>query len=427
MFIKRISVSNFKSFKHLDVELDNLNVLIGANAAGKSNFLAILMFLRDIARHGLQDAISMQGGVEYLLNTKLGISEPLSVTVVFAPPKDDREGFGLGWFDGEADSSLNIKVEHYEVIYDFAIAFTEESFTILQDKMTEKFAVTELMLLDMQAEDNDKIFKVSEKGEFTLSNVDGRLEHNLIWPDPLPKPDVRHSLRARGLPDKTLILEEYLFSSIATRLIHHFRTISIYDFDLKAPKKAIPMTGKAQLEEDGGNLAIVLKNILNDKDKKRKFSNLLVYLLDFIDDVRIKEFAGKFLFFTFQEKHTPNHYLPAHLMSEGTINMVALIVALYFEEKSPIIIEEPERSVHPFLIAKVADMLKEISQKKQLIITTHNPEIVKYVGLENLLLLSKNQAGFSTISKPGARAEVKIFLENEIGIDELYVQNLLEG
>jgi len=38
MAIKRIQVSNFKSFKELDLELGQFNVVIGANASGNSNF-----------------------------------------------------------------------------------------------------------------------------------------------------------------------------------------------------------------------------------------------------------------------------------------------------------------------------------------------------------------------------------------------------
>jgi len=71
-------------------------------------------------------------------------------------------------------------------------------------------------------------------------------------------------------------------------------------------------------------------------------------------------------------------------------------------------------------------MMKDASRKKQIIVTTHNPEIVKYAGLENILLISRNNEGFSVISKPIEKEQVKIFLQNELGIDDLYVQNLLE-
>ena len=82
MAIKKIKISNFKSFKNLEIELDKFNVLIGANASGKSNFIQIFKFLRDISNHGLDNAISMQGGIEYLRNVNIGASEDLSMEVI---------------------------------------------------------------------------------------------------------------------------------------------------------------------------------------------------------------------------------------------------------------------------------------------------------------------------------------------------------
>jgi predicted ATPase len=200
---------------------------------------------------------------------------------------------------------------------------------------------------------------------------------------------------------------------------------SIYDFDPKLPKKATPITWKAVLEEDGSNLAIVLKNILENKNKERKFSNLVKDLLPFVDDLDVEKFADKSLLFKLREIYTKKQYLPSPLISDGTINITALIIALYFDKKPLTIIEEPERNIHPSLISKVIGMMKDVSQKKQIIVTTHNPEMVKHAGLENILLISRNKEGFSVISRPHEKEIVKTFLRNELGIEELYVQNLL--
>ena len=81
MAIRRLKVSNFRSFNELDVELGDFNVLIGANASGKSNFVAIFRFLRDIATYGLNDAISLQGGAQYLLNVHSERERRLSVAI----------------------------------------------------------------------------------------------------------------------------------------------------------------------------------------------------------------------------------------------------------------------------------------------------------------------------------------------------------
>ncbi|MBC8521401.1 MAG: AAA family ATPase, partial [Methanomicrobia archaeon] len=78
MQIKTIKVSNFKSFEEVNVDLGGFNVLIGANASGKSNFINVLQFLKDIAENGLDNAISMQGA-DYIQNINIGASKNLSV------------------------------------------------------------------------------------------------------------------------------------------------------------------------------------------------------------------------------------------------------------------------------------------------------------------------------------------------------------
>jgi hypothetical protein len=70
--------------------------------------------------------------------------------------------------------------------------------------------------------------------------------------------------------------------------------------------------------------------------------------------------------------------------------------------------------------------MKDATKNKQIILTTQNPEMVKYSELSDILLVTRNKDGFSSISRPVEKIEVKTFLENEIGIDELYEQNLLE-
>lgn len=70
-------------------------------------------------------------------------------------------------------------------------------------------------------------------------------------------------------------------------------------------------------------------------------------------------------------------------------------------------------------------MMREASQKKQIFITTHNPEIIRHVDLENLYLVSRDDDGFSQITKPSDSEIVRHFLEDELGVDDLFVQNLL--
>jgi predicted ATPase len=46
-----------------------------------------------------------------------------------------------------------------------------------------------------------------------------------------------------------------------------------------------------------------------------------------------------------KESYTRQQFLPASVLSDGAINMIALIIVFYFEEKPIILIEEPERNM----------------------------------------------------------------------------------
>lgn len=321
MAITRIKVSNFKSFDELELGLRSLNVVVGANAAGKSNFLEIFRFLRDLAEHGPENAVSLQGGMEYLANLKRG---PGSISRI------DLELIEKRSFRRSADSEL-------------------------------------------------------------------KLHHT--------------GIQVGGERDV----------SIAGALASGIR---IFDFDPGLPKRAMPLSGKVELETDGSNLALILRRLLQDEQRALAFLRLLRDALPFVEDLKIEHSADKSLLIALRERYGAG-YIPAAFLSEGTIHLIAVILALFFEKGDIVIIEEPERNIHPALISKVAGMLKDASRHKQVIVTTHNPELVKHVDLEDLLLVHRDEEGFSRITRPAESAELKVFLENDLGVDELYVQNLL--
>ena len=79
--LKKIEICNFKSFKNITLNLNNFNILVGGNSSGKSNFVDVFRFLRDVARYDLDDAISNHGGVKYIRNLELS-DEPLRLKIV---------------------------------------------------------------------------------------------------------------------------------------------------------------------------------------------------------------------------------------------------------------------------------------------------------------------------------------------------------
>lgn len=412
MAIKQIKVSNFKSFKDLNIELGKFTVLIGANASGKSNFVQIFKFIRDISNLGLDNAISLQGS-EYLTN--IGLSPPQLLSLKITAVPDDK--FGL-----RVAKSVIASID--EANYQFALRFKAQTkgFEIKKD-----FLNLRAEYIRFTKAKNGKLQegKVIGTGSLIIKSDKGIPKLSLKKPAVVKATmkDLFPPFLWEKLKPKTLLLQTPFFFFPPLESV--FSDIAIYDFDPKLSKKAVPVAGKSELEEDGSNLSLVLKSIVENKKKKRKFSNLIKDLLPFVDDLATDKFADRSLLFKLRENYFKDTYFPASFISDGTVNIAALLVALYFEEKGISIIEEPERNIHPNLISKVMDMMQDASKNKQIIVTTHSPEVVKHVHLKDILLVSRDKDGFSRISRPGEKKEVKIFLKNEMGIDELYVQNLL--
>jgi len=419
MPIQHIYIENFKSFSRIDLDVSRFHVVIGSNAAGKSNFISIFKFLRDIAKYGIINAIAMQGGSEYLQNTKIGALHDLKIKVVFQPDQNpdviEQQDSGISY----------LAIQPCLSSYEFALQFSKrgDGFSITKDRI-----ILGCEVLSCKRENEHSIDKQSiGRGEIRVTSEGGKISYAIDLPEGCPvseKDIIPLCFRGKHLPEKTLLLETpYAFP--LTFGEKFFDRIAVYDIDPKLTKKGVAITGKRELEEDAGNLALALKNIIGDPEKKRKFSNLLRDVLPFIEDFSVEKFMDISLVLMLREKYSKNHDLPSPSLSDGTIMIFALIVALYFEDKPFIIIEEPVSHIHPFLVARVISMMKESSKKKQVMITTHTTEVVKHASLEHLLLISRDSEGFSVLSRPADTEEVRTFLENEIGIEELYVQNLL--
>jgi len=413
--IKRLSVQNFKSFEKLDIDLGKFNVFIGSNASGKSNFIQIFKFINDIKNHGLLNAISLQGGPEYLMNMNISASKNLELSIT----SEAESGFVVSSKRGP------IGIRNKESTYEFSLNFSgnKDDFKIVNDQLVQKCEFYTLV----ESKGQYKEDKLLGEGRIRIFRDGRRMRYRINKPSKLVlnrEALIYRFAQKTKLPAKALFLQRPAVPFLM-KLRDLFPDFSIYDLDPKLPKKASPLTGKAELEEDGSNLALVLRNILKNDNSRKTFLNLIKDLLPFIEDLDVERFADKSFMFKLQEKYFKNQYLPASLISDGTINITGLIVAMYFNRRSFVIIEEPERNIHPYLIERATNMMKDASKKRQILVTTHHPEIVRHTGHDDIFLVTRCEKGYSTVSKPANQKEVIAFLENEIGIDELFVQNLL--
>ncbi len=110
--VKSLTITGYKSIRALhDFELNSLNVLIGANGAGKSNFIGLFRMLSEMVEEQLQVYVQRQGGPDAILHFGRETTDRMHAEFFFArngykfdliPTSDNRLIFEneISWFGG---------------------------------------------------------------------------------------------------------------------------------------------------------------------------------------------------------------------------------------------------------------------------------------------------------------------------------------
>ena len=429
MSICEVQLSNFKSFYKASTVLNKFNVVVGANASGKSNFVHFFKFIKDLRAFGLDDAISMQGGAEYLFNASHQSDNILSGKIVndtkqgFLPRQEMGIGFEILKNSYEIDIEANDKRTYVKSISDKLI---NDCRFFKYEKLEERgFGYKELEPLG--------------EGQIGIFNADGVMSLYVNAPKGIDKATlIDNSMelmvfesfltgRDAQLGKTQSLLESTIppWAIIGYEIVETIHGTAVFDIDPKLTKQAQPVTGRHDLESDGSNLATVIRRLSKNYITKRQMENIIKDLLPFVEGVSIKKLADNVII-RVREKFKSRNLFPAFLLSDGTLSLTALSVVLFFENNPLKIIEEPERNIHPHLISKIVTLMREASEESQIITTTHNPEIVKHANIDELVLVSRDHLGDSNLSRPGEEKDIKDFLRNKLGIEELYIQNILE-
>jgi len=426
MSINKIEISNFKSFYKASTAFGKFNVVVGANASGKSNFVQFFKFIKDINQFGMDDAISMQGGAEYLFNANHPSDRVLSGRIV-----NETQKVFLG--NEEIGTGFEISQNSYEI--DIRASNHRTYVQSVSDRL-----VNDCRFFKYRKSDEDKYEELESlgPGKVRIVNVNGVMSLDINAPESVDTSDLTDSIfdlriirdmlggrRARLARRESLLHISPPWVLFGFDLIERINDIGIFDIDAKITKKAQPVTGRRDLEADGSNLAAVVRRLSRNNTTRRQMANIIKSLLPFIEAISVKKLEDNVII-RIREKFESANLFPAFLLSDGTLNLTALCVVLFFENKALKIIEEPERNVHPHLISKIMGLMRDASEESQILTTTHNPEMVKHARVDELILVSRNSLGDSVLSRPGEQKGIREFLSETLGIDELYVQNILE-
>jgi len=385
MAIKYIEIQNFKSIKDSGkIELKDINVLIGGNGSGKSNFIEFFNFLKNIADeklHGYtrQNKSLEKGGADNILHFGKKKSNHLSGKISFCCNKGS---YHIG--------NIVLKNNGIEDIY---------IFDLLLDK------------------DNKFVFN-KEEGVFIKK--DGFLNNYQI--DFNMKNGEETSLRNKPDGYNNENRNKYILAYIDLFKIYHFNDTSITS-NMKTP--SIINKNQLFLKEDGSDIASFIYNFSKNypKDFKR-----LEYVIR-----SVAPFFEKFyliptedeIYLRWMENDENSTIFPISSLSDGTLRFICLASILLCPLKPmTIFLDEPELGLHPFAIEKLGAMIDVASEDCQIILSTQSVDLISEFSADNIIVVKKenNETTFERQSEK----ELENWVD-EYSMGEIWRSNIIGG
>ena len=334
MLLKSLSLANFLSFgpSPRTVDFLPLTVVIGPNGSGKSNLIEAIELIRAAPRDFLTP-IRDGGGVHDWLWKRGTGSKVATIDAVFDYPK--------------GPTGLRYVLRFAEAAQRFEIVDERIEYELPDDGHTEPY------------------FFYRFVGGHGILNVKGqqrRLQHEDIDP-------TASILSQRKDPDQYPELT-YLGSEFGKIRLYRDWSFGRYT-PPRLPQKADLPTDL--LEPDASNLGLVLNRLRRDPETKERLLEALRGLYDGIDDFDVQIEGGTVQVFFHEDRVT----IPATRLSDGTLRYLCLLAILCHPKPPPLVcIEEPELGLHPDVLPRLAEILREASLRMQIVVTTHSDVLV---------------------------------------------------
>lgn len=363
-----LRISHYKSLSDITLtDIQPVTVLVGCNGVGKSNVADALRFLRDAISQGLDHAVSTRGGIGLIRQ--------------YSPTKPFQISFDFG-FANKNDPS---NVARYQLTL---TSLREGNFRVERERC-EWVGPTDFIFDST----NEEMLECDFESMLAERNSEGRISlrvagKKVALDNERPTP---HDTLALGNRLTWLEMASVNFGSNALRdFILNFRFSAIYPNTLRQP--APPDTDPI-LKENGANWASILRNLKKTSRGKQAWEQvreMMQVVMPQLEDITPKAVGG-FIMPRFKVRETSGevHLFDPSQISDGTLRILGILLALYqTPHPSLMVIEEPEQTVNPALLALLADAFREVSERTQLLITSHSPHLIDCFEPENIQVVT---------------------------------------
>lgn len=366
--IENISISGYKSIRKLDnLQLSQLNVLVGANGSGKSNLISFFEFLSFLTNKTLGVYVSNKGGADILLHAGKEIANQIACEINFrifrlnTPNESDFDGY----------------------------------------KMTLNHSETNALYFS----DEQTYFRYGNRG-------DSQIEWHSLYNT---SSETRLSSDNRSNQTTQTIL-----AAMKNWKFFHFHDTS-FRAKMKFPSD---LNDAGYLRTNGENIAAFLYNIeLKHNEVFEQICETIRLVAPFFERFVLEPDENNRVVLKWCDEY--GHIMMPSQFSDGTIRFICL-VALLLQPSPPdfICMDEPELGLHPYAIEILTSLIKECSTKSQLLISSQSPSLLDFFEPNNIIV-SEHQNGESSFCRLDNES-LKHWME-EFSLGEAWKSNAFGG
>ena len=363
--IKKLTIEGFKSIRKLeDFELHSLNVLIGANGAGKSNFVGFFRLLRELIEQKLQRAVIKEGGGADAL--------------LYMGPKITQRFIGKVYFGNNG--------------YEFVLEPTADNRLVFADEST---------------------FFKGQSGPVRRSLGSGHTEARLKDLKDDPGISAKH-----GVP-------HYVYDAVSSWVVYHFHDTSA---TAGVRRQGAINDNVTLLPNADNLAAYLYRIQSTHLYIYQKIRDLVRLAAPFFDDFKLRPVPTNPELIQLEWAQRDSDYLfrPSQL-SDGTLRFICLATALLQPTlPATVLFDEPELGLHPYALTLLANLFQQAARgsRTQVVVSTQSAPLLNEFAPEDVIVVERTE-GQSTFRRLES-ANLSEWLQ-DYALGELWQKNVLGG
>jgi predicted ATPase len=391
MKIESIRLKNFKAFREIEmISIPDLCVIVGANGTGKSTLFDVFGFLKDCLIGNVSRAVQSRGGYREMVS-RGHENEPIEIEIKFR--------LRLTGKDRLVTYFLQIGLECGKVI-------------VLREILRYKRGQfgSPFHFLDFS---QGQGYAISNEEDFSKKDTELETEQQELSSD---------VLAIKGLGQ----FQRFKAANAFRELIENWH---ISDFHINLARGSKEATGYGEhLSVTGDNLQIVANDLF--ENHPQIFNTIIEKMktrIPGIGNISTEPTADGRLLLKFQDGSFKDPFIDKYV-SDGTIKMFAYLVLLHDPRPHPLLcIEEPENQLYPELLWELAEEFREYAlQGGQVFVSTHSPDFLNAMELEEVFWLSKKN-GFSSVNRASDDPQLSAYMADGDQMGYLWKQGYFEG